>query len=66
MMRMIDPQKVRKLRASRRMTTRGLAGEAGISTETLNAIEHGRRQPQVRTLAKLARALGVEVKDLFA
>ena len=63
---MIDPQKVRQLRASKGMTTRRLAREAGISTETLNAIEHGRRQPQVGTLDKLARALGVEAKDLFA
>jgi hypothetical protein len=38
----------------------------GISTETLDTIEHGRRQPQVRTLDKLARALGVEAQDLFA
>ncbi len=65
-MGMIDPQKVRKLRESKGMTTRALAREAGISTETLNAVEHGRRQPQVRTLDKLARALGVEAKDLFA
>jgi transcriptional regulator with XRE-family HTH domain len=62
---MIDPQKFRQLRESRGMTTRALAREAGISTETLNAIEHGRRQVQVRTLEKVARALGVEVKDLF-
>jgi hypothetical protein len=38
----------------------------GISTETLGTIEHGRRQPQMRTLDKLARALGVEAQDLFA
>jgi transcriptional regulator with XRE-family HTH domain len=62
---MIDPQKFRQLRESRGMTTRALAREAGISTETLNAIEHGRRQVQVRTLEKVARALGVEVKALF-
>ncbi len=64
--RMIDPQKVSELRKSKGMTTRALAREAGISTETLHAIEHGRRQPQVRTLDKIARALGVEAKDLFA
>ncbi len=63
---MINPQKVRQLRESRGMTTRGLAKEAQISTETLHAIEHGRRQPQVRTLEKLAKALGVEVKDFFS
>jgi len=61
----VDTRKVRKLRQQKGMTTRTLAREAGISTETLNAIEHGRRQVQVRTLQKLARALGVEVKDLF-
>ena len=63
---MIDPQKFRQLRESRGMTTRGLARDAGVSTETINAIEHGRRQPTVTTLDKLARALDVEVKDFFA
>ena len=61
----IDARKVRQLRESKGMSTRVLAREARISTETLNAIEHSRRQVQVRTLAKLARALGVEVRDLF-
>jgi DNA-binding XRE family transcriptional regulator len=37
-----------------------------ISTETLYAIEHGRHQPHVRTLEKIAKALGVEVKDFFS
>jgi transcriptional regulator with XRE-family HTH domain len=61
----MDSQKVRDLRQAKGMTTRELAREAGISTETLNAIEHGRRQVQVRILAKVAKALGVEIKDLF-
>ncbi len=63
---MIDSRKVRELREARGMTTRVFVREAGISTETLNAIEHGRRQPSVRTLGKIARALGVEAKDLFS
>ncbi len=62
---MVNPQKFKKIRESKGMTTRGLAKEAGASTETINAIEHGRRQPTVRTLGKFARALGVEVKDFF-
>lgn len=62
---MIDPQKFKRMRESKGMTTRGLAREAGVSTETINAIEHGRRQPTVTTLDKIARALGVEVKDFF-
>jgi DNA-binding XRE family transcriptional regulator len=62
---MIDPKKFKSMRESRGMTTRSLAREAGVSTETINAIEHGRRQPTVTTLDKLARALDVEVKDFF-
>ncbi len=63
---MIDPQKVRQLRESKGMTTREFASVAGISTETLHAVEHGRRQPSIRTLDKIARALGVEARDLFS
>jgi putative transcriptional regulator len=65
MIGMIDSRKIKELRESKGMTTRVFAREAGISTETLNAVEHGRRQPSVRTLGKLARVLGVEVRDLF-
>jgi transcriptional regulator with XRE-family HTH domain len=61
----MEPKKVREIRQAKGMTTRQLAREAGISTETLNAIEHDKRQVQIRTLAKVARVLGVEVKDLF-
>jgi transcriptional regulator with XRE-family HTH domain len=63
---MIDPQKFKGIRESKGMTTRGLARKAGVSTETINAIAHGRRQPTVTTLDKLARALDVEVKDFFS
>jgi putative transcriptional regulator len=65
MIGMIDSRKIKELRESKGMTTRAFAREAGVSTETLNAVEHGRRQPSVRTLGKLARVLGVEVRDLF-
>ena len=64
--RMIDSQKIKSMRESKGMTTRGLAKEAGISTETIFAIEHGRRQPTVTTLDKIAKALDAEVKDLFS
>ena len=62
---MIDPQKVRQLRETKGMTTRQFASVAWISTETLHAVEHGRRQPSLRTLDKIAKALGVEARDLF-
>jgi DNA-binding XRE family transcriptional regulator len=42
------------------------AREAGVSTETINAIEHGRRDfIWPKTARKLAGALGVEPDDLY-
>ena len=63
---MVDPQKVRALREAKGMSTRALAREASVSTETLYAIEHGKRQPSVTTLDKIAKALDAEVKDFFS
>jgi len=62
----ISPTKLRELRAAKGLSVRGLAREAGISTETVYSVEHGSRQPSIRTLGKIARALGVEARDLFA
>jgi transcriptional regulator with XRE-family HTH domain len=63
---MVDPQKVRALREAKGMSTRALAREAGVSTETIYAIEHGKRQPSVTTLDKIAKALDAEVKNFFS
>jgi len=60
-----DPRKVRRAREAKGLSTRALAKEAGISTETVYSIEHGKRQPSITTLAKIARVLGVEVRDFF-
>ncbi len=62
----ISPTKLKELREAKGFSVRGLAREAGISTETVYSVEHGRRQPSIRTLGKIARALGVEARDLFA
>lgn len=63
---MIDQKKFKELREAKGLSTRILAREAEVSTETIYAIEHGKRQPSVRTLGKIARALGIEVKDFFS
>ena len=62
----IDPTRLKELRTGRGLSIRKLAEEAGVSTETVYSLEHGRRQPTLRTLGKIARALGVEVKDFFS
>jgi transcriptional regulator with XRE-family HTH domain len=61
----VNPNRFKELRAARGLSIRKLAEEAGVSTETIYSVEHGKRQPSVRTLGKLARALDVEVKDFF-
>ena len=61
----INTTRLRELRQARGLSVRGLAKEAEVSAETVYSVEHGKRQPSVRTLGKIARALGVEVKDLF-
>lgn len=47
------------------LTQAELAGLAGITRASVNAIEGGRMVPSVLLALKLARALGVTVDDLF-
>jgi len=61
----VNSTKLKELREAKGFSVRRLAREAKISTETVYSVEHGRRQPSVRTLGKIAQALGVEVRDLF-
>ncbi len=58
-------EKIKRLRQDRRWTQPRLAVEAGVAVSAVSQIETGRRNPNVGTLDKLARALGVEVPDLF-
>ncbi len=62
----VNPTKLKELREAKGFSVRGLAQEAGISTETVYSVEHGHRQPSVNTLGKIAKALGVEARDLFS
>ncbi len=62
----VNPTKLKELREARGLSVRGLAREAGISTETVYSVEHGKRQPSMKTLGKIARALEVDPKDLLA
>ena len=53
-----------RLRVGRGLTQTALAARAGIPRPYVNALEAGRHEPTVRTLAALARALDVEVAAL--
>ncbi len=56
---------VRYWRKRKGWTQSDLAEEAGLTLETVSNVEIGRHEPRPSTLRKLARALGVEVADLF-
>lgn len=52
-------------RAMRDLTQADLAGLAGITRRSVNAIETGRMVPSVLLALKLARALAVPVEVIF-
>ena len=54
-----------QLRAKRAISAANLAAEAGISRQTIHAIEAGLYVPNTAVSLKLARILGTTVEDLF-
>jgi putative transcriptional regulator len=52
-------------RARRNLTQEGLATLVGVTRKTINTIERGVYIPSTLLSLLIARALGVEVKDLF-
>lgn len=57
---------VQQLRQDRSLTVRGLAARAKIDASYLSRLEHGRiGSPDARSLWRIARALDVEVADLY-
>lgn len=59
-----DGRKVRELRLRRALTLRGLGELAGVSYDSIHAIETGKQQPRPSTVRKLADTLGVD-PDVF-
>lgn len=57
--------RLREARANKEWTVRRLADESGVDKNTVSQIERGKRDPMPVTKVKLARALGMEVPDLF-
>ena len=57
-------QRLRKLRARRRMTLNAVAEATGISKSTLSRLETGRRRPTLELLLALSRTYRVPLDDL--
>ena len=57
--------RIRQLRQQRRLSQVKLAVKADMDPATLNRLEKGKANPNLKTLERLAKALDVEVGDLF-
>ncbi len=57
--------RLRVARAEKRWSQEDLALSAGVTRQTIGAIENGRYSPSVKLALLLARSLGKRVEDLF-
>ena len=58
-------QKMQKVRQSKDITQEGLAAMLGMHRTYIGLIERGERNPTVRTLYKISKALKVTASDLL-
>ena len=58
-------QRLREIRANRRMTQEEFAELVGMSVDFLSLIERGRNAPSFETLDRIAKKLKLHVADLF-
>ena len=56
---------VRRLREERGLSQGQLAGELGVSRQTVNAIETGRYDPSLPLAFRLARVFGRPIEEIF-
>ena len=56
--------RLKEIRINSKITQRKLADFSGVSHPTICNIERGKRKPQVSTIRKLAKAMGVEPNSI--
>lgn len=59
-------QRIRVLRAEKRLSQEKLAEQCGIDRSHIGYIEQGRRCPTIATLRKITNALDTTLEKLFA
>jgi transcriptional regulator with XRE-family HTH domain len=60
----VNVERLKTLRGEHVLTLRELAEEAGVSKDTIWRLENGHSEAHPSTIRKLARALGVQPKEL--
>jgi len=58
-------KRVRKLRKEQGLSQEGLGFKTGLHRTYIGAIERGEQNVSLENIQKIAKALGVKVKDLF-
>jgi transcriptional regulator with XRE-family HTH domain len=58
-------KRIAELRRAKGLSQERLAAKAGYSTEFISLVERGVNAPSVGGLARIAKTLKVEIKDLF-
>ena len=59
-------QRVRTLRAERRLTLKNVAERSGLSVSSLSKIENNQLSPTYESIVRLARGLGADIAELFS
>lgn len=57
--------RIRRLRKKKELTQEQLAEKVHVSTTHIGLVETGKRRASLKTLQRIASALGVKLKDLF-
>lgn len=58
-------KKIRKIREKKRMSQEGLAFEANLHRTYISDIERGLRNVSIKNIEKIAKALGVPLRELM-
>lgn len=58
-------EKLRKLRKKTELSQQELAEKSKLDITTINELENGNRQPMLKTVKKIAKALSVKASDLI-
>lgn len=57
---------VKQHRLAAELTQEQLAGQLGVTRQTLLAIENGKYSPNLELALRMARILGITIDDLFS
>jgi transcriptional regulator with XRE-family HTH domain len=63
--RTILAKNIRRLRLAKGLSQDALAADAGLFQKLISGIENGRANPELDTLGKIAKALGVHPRELL-